>query len=227
MIKFHEFSNKIKALCLISELALGSLFVSSAFSSVAAINLVTNGGFEDPILPDGNNYSPSGATWNFQTYSAISRPGNIFPIKAVEGGQYGFIQSCCSFDGSNNVGAISQQISGMTVGNQYQLSFFSVSGVNNYGTPALPFSVSLDSNTLIDSYTPGLDWNTTITTFSATNSTATLTFQGTSSSGNLVSILDDIQVTSAVPVPWDIDSLPMVFTSLLFGLSVWLKSKKL
>ena len=112
-------------------------------------NLVVNGGFEVPILPaNSHNVNPAGAYWVFASGvsgagSGIDQ-GNAYGkggSSSFDGVQRAFLQS----SGDGSVTHLSQAVSGFTVGQYYQLSFWSeaigaFSGAN-------PFHVSLINGT--------------------------------------------------------------------------------
>ena len=134
---------------------------SSPFANERQLNanLVVNGGFEVPILPaNSHNVNPAGANWVFTSgvsgAGAGIDQGNAYGM----GGSSSFDgvqRACLQSSGDGSVTHLSQAISGFTVGQYYQLSFWSeaigaFSGAN-------PFHVSLINGTTTNLFFGGGD----------------------------------------------------------------------
>jgi hypothetical protein len=153
-----------------------TLSAAIAATPAQAINLVTNGGFETGNLngwtSGGNGFgsasSSSGDPTNSGSFSAVTAASNTFP------------------------GTLSQTLSGFTVGNEYQLSFFlNTSGETPNGLTASVGGVEF--LTLTNITTTGFSNYTG--NFTALGTSQTLTFSAFNNPN--ASFLDDISVTDA------------------------------
>lgn len=209
------------------------LFVLCIFTapSAFALNLITNGSFENPNLasnpnPAGNNVG-SGSAWEvfnsiegWNTVSGagieIQRSGTV--VNAHHGNQYVELDSHPSpgsSAGSNSI--MGQSISGLTVGSDLTLSFWyrprtnngwNDNGIDVYwgesGSESLVFSIV---NQLARDYT---DWVNFTLGLTVTNSSMNLGFGASGLQNTLGGFIDDV---SLVPSP---------ATGLLFGLGLFL-----
>jgi len=167
--------------------------ILSTVSPAQAIEFVTNGNFE------ASSTSLSGWTTNSGPFQwSVSK-------SSLGGNSTNYAVTTATLA---NPEALSQIISGLTVGNSYNFSFdyFQTSGTPN-GITAKLGSTTLASLTNI---TPAAFTNFS-TTFTASLSSATLTFTGYSNPGGV--FIDNVSLTgSATPVPFDIPPGAMLST---------------
>jgi hypothetical protein len=185
----------------------------------ARANLVTNGGFE---LYTGNapkdyfsNVLPT--DWSGGLFDTIDAPGTAddvsapglpvygpFPATSPQGGD--FVQS----DSTPTLSLpITQTISGLTVGQSYNLAFYQAAGQELYGTGATTdqWEVSLGSQTqysaLMSIPQGGIfPWQTQSMTFNATSTSEVLSFIAIGTGGVPPQIfLDGVDLESTVPEP--------------------------
>jgi hypothetical protein len=166
--------------------------------------IVTNFSFETPTLSSGAFvYNPTGVAvgWTFVGDSGIAANSSPFyaPV-APDGVQAAFLQVAPS----STAGAFSQSISGLTIGDNYSITFFAA---ERSGFPTDVFTVSL-GGTSVGSFTPSTTSfvSETGTTIAATATSETLLFQSTSSGTvDSDSAIDKVVITdlgpSAVPEP--------------------------
>jgi hypothetical protein len=133
-----------------------SMFVSMlAVHAAGAAQLLVNGSFEDPVLPQGKAViDPTNNAWTFTHPSGLISPpgepnpggGNYGGYAAPNGAQYAFLQC-----GANLRSTISQQVTLPTTG-QYQLSFLEAGRPSqSFTLPTggdVPYSVLLGSTVL-------------------------------------------------------------------------------
>jgi hypothetical protein len=188
-------------------------------SAQAGVELVVNGGFTQTSLTTSNSkmtttnvtgWSTTGYNFVFFSASAATSPvgtlslwgGNGF-IDSPDGGNF------IGADGAYQVGAITQTINGLTVGQSYALSFdWGGAQQNGFtGVTTEQWAVSLGGQT---DYTPVLTdpshgftgWTTTTFDFVATNASEVLSFLaiGTPDGEPPFSLLDGVSL-QAVPEP--------------------------
>ena len=98
-------------------------------SNTATVGVTGNGadgfGALTKYTPNGSLSSPPDATGNntrLSLYSSVNSPSlpgvSVIPSSSPNGGNF------VALDGSADVGPLSQQLSGLTIGNQYDLSFY-------------------------------------------------------------------------------------------------------
>ncbi|MFS0737260.1 PEPxxWA-CTERM sorting domain-containing protein [Sphingomonas sp. 1P06PA] len=163
-------------------------------SASAAVNLVTNGSFEDPI-----------STGNFTTLS-----GNQLPGWSVDTGNVDVVLQppYVAFDGTQaldlvgtgvSTGSISQQIATGT--GLYRLTFAYTNNTDSSGPFSATYSIGgvTGSVTASGGTSANPNWQTISVDFLATGAT-TLSFADTSGAGNQGIFLDAVSVT-AVPEP--------------------------
>lgn len=172
-------------------------------------NLVVNGGFEVPIgAANSHNINPPGAYWVFTSGvsgagSGIDR-GNAYGMGGASSFD-GMQRACLQSSGDGSVTHLSQAISGFTVGQYYQLSFWSeaigaFSGAN-------PFHVSLINGTTTNWLFGGGDIVPPVTGYSlytsapfqASSSVMTLDFADDGLS--VVTYVSWIDAVAVYPVP--------------------------
>jgi hypothetical protein len=200
-------------------------FAALAFGTAQAtpINLVTNGDFE--TLTNGlgqiNGTYTTATGWTSKGYNFVFGGNNADTVGAR--GQSGTVKlwgnnglgyspaggNFLGADGAYLVGAITQSITGLTVGRQYNLSFY-WAGAQQYGFSGLTtenWTVSLGNQsfktaTVTDASHGFTGWMQQTFTYTATSSTALLSFlaAGTPSGEPPFSLLDGVKLT-AVDVP--------------------------
>jgi hypothetical protein len=165
--------------------------------------IVTNYSFETPLLSAGGfSYNPTGAGigWTFTGSSGIAAINSPwFNVTAPNGTQAAFLQA--STAQNPTVGAFSQTISGLTIGDVYQISFDAALRSETVNYPPDVFSVSL-GGTSGGSFTPAsksfvLDTTSSIV---ATSTSETLLFQSLSSGAvDSDSIVDAVTIADLGP----------------------------
>lgn len=201
-------------------LAAALIGCAAALPARAATNLVTNGSFESNTVAanDKTSFTSAGVTgWsggakltflaapgtadNVNKYLAVYGP---FPATSPDGGD--FVEA----DGDPNYSsAISQTISGLTVGQTYQLSFYQAAG-QQYGftgPTTEQWKVTFGGNTQYSSLYSlpqgGVGpWQQVTMNFTATSASQTLSFLAVGTPGGAppISFLDGVSLTD-VPEP--------------------------
>jgi hypothetical protein len=191
--------------------AAGILFLTG---SIAQANLITNGGFEDPVLASGvfyQNMTSSFPGWTVTTNNVdIVNPIVGWGAPAAEG------QQVLDLVGYGSTGGIASTSFATTPGATYSFAF---AYANNPGfSPAsASYSVSDSNNqsllggTVIHgtSGNGNLNWNYITGTFTADTATSYLQFTEILGGGNAGILLDDVKVA---PVPE-----PSTWAMLLLG----------
>ncbi|MEA5530099.1 hypothetical protein VB638_10970 [Dolichospermum sp. UHCC 0684] len=204
-----------------------------------------------------NNVIPG---WQFSnnSYAAITPPGTA----AGAGGPGAFSLFVASgqtvdsptsdpawffnFDGDTRYGArLSQQLTDLTVGKNYTVSFYqagaSINGGPFYNTATWDqFRVSFGNNFNQYQLAPRIDmalhenvrpWEKITMDFTATNTSQWLSFLNVGGPGGqppialLTSVTVDDGTPPATPVPWETDALPLVGATMVFGAGVFVKRK--
>ncbi|HEY3847558.1 MAG TPA: hypothetical protein VGL95_10630 [Acetobacteraceae bacterium] len=148
--------------------ALAGLGLTLPFAGAQAVDLITNGGFESLTNGPGQlGYTTNAAGWTTSGYNFVFASGTADTTGST--GSYGALILWGPADGSNNglpasspaggnfvgadgafeVGAITQVISGLTVGHQYAVSFWWAGAQQDgfTGTNTEQWDVSLGSET--------------------------------------------------------------------------------
>jgi YD repeat-containing protein len=155
---------------------------------------VPNGGFESPVMGNGNfQYAPSGGSWAFANGGGISGMNSGFTGSgsvAGDGMQIAFLQA---------TGEASQSISGFQANTNYVISFKAMQRTNCCNTGGQDIGVYLDT-TLIASFHPGsadyFEYSTP--TFSTTAGTHTLKFKGLNPlGGDHTAFIDGVRITGS------------------------------
>lgn len=207
----------IRAFLLGSAAALVAVAAPASATPLPIANLVANGSFESTTATDKTYFNGQVAGWSGGTnLTFIDFPGTAddpskyltvygpFPATSPDGGN--FVEA----DGDPNYsGAIYQTIDGLTVGQQYKLSFYQAAGqqLNFTGPTTEQWQVSFGSETYLSSLYSlpqgGVGpWQAQTMTFTATATSQVLTFlaKGTPGGAPPISFLDGVSM-SAVPEP--------------------------
>ena len=190
----------------LASLAAIGAFALAASAGVAAAATVVDGSFEDPSLGAGNyaygvenpgaGLLPPIAGLTFNNGSGIQSNGSAWGFAAApDGVQTAFLQS---YNGQSQ-GVITQQITGLTSGQSYTLTF-DIANRPNYAVD--PLSVSVGTSSL-GTFTPGSTaWTTETASFVASiTGTETITWSvGASPNADADIGLDDVSISS-VPEP--------------------------
>lgn len=199
-----------------------------AVSAEASVNLVTNGGFElstngpgefdhstqlQGWTSNGYNFLYDGATAD--SAGANGTYGNLKLWGPANGSANGLGPSpdggnFVAADGAFQIGAIEQEITGLTAGQKYNLSFY-WAGAQQYtfdGLNTEQWIVSLGSEThstaVYQNSNHGFSgWRSETFTFTAQGATQVLSFlaHGTPDGVPPFSLLDGVSLTAAVPEP--------------------------
>jgi len=184
---------------MISKTVTAIAFASAA--SFANANLLTNGDFEANVGLSGSNWGiyQSIDGWNKFDGPGIEIQRNTI-IAAQSGNQYVELDS-------NYNSSMYQEISGLNVGGEYELSFwyhartnngYNDNGINVYWGEYLPGDVALSIDGLKQVNTPG--WIEQTVKLVASAETMFLMFAATGYSNSLGGFIDNVSLT-AVPEP--------------------------
>lgn len=144
--------------------------------------------FELPEVGTGYSYAPTVSGMTFSNHAGIAGNSSAFGfVAAPEGDQTAFLQST-----SSATGAMSVTVSGLVSGGSYRVRFW-IARRPNYGLNGV--TVAADGNS-IGSIVPPSNAFTRYETaaFTATGSTAVISFTGTTASGDRASALDFITI---------------------------------
>jgi hypothetical protein len=139
-------------------------------------------------------------------------------------------------DGAYGVPAIiSQTINGLTAGQNYTLSFYQASAQQKEFTGDTTdfFTVNFGSSTQNSatmnhaSQAAVSAWQQQTMSFTADNSTQLLSFiaQGAPNGQPPFALLSGVSLQDVTPVPFESDALPVVGSTVIFGLGLWAKQK--
>ena len=234
----------------------GNLIPSQAIQDASPNNSYrfTQGVYTNNVIP--------GWVINNNSYAAITPPGTAAGSGSAPGlpGAFGYnvapgqtVNSPTgapawffNFDGDTNYGArLSQQLTGLTVGKNYTVSFYqtaaSVNDWVHYNTPTWDqFRVSFGNNFNNYQLAPRIDmalhenvkpWEKITMDFTATDTSQWLSFLNVGGPGGqppialLTSVTVDDGTPPATPVPWETDALPLVGATMVFGAGVFVKRK--
>jgi len=175
-----------------------------AISASASAGVIASESFESPVLntgaiqygPDEYSYNTDAvgpvsiANFTFGGFSGITSNGDGYLPPTPYGSQTAFIQSYTAA-GSY----IAWNVTGFTPGQTYTLSFYDA----GYGGGADTLDVSAFASSA--DYTPSSNstYEPGRLTFTATGTSGTIEFLGTSSGGNYVTEIDNLVVASGVP----------------------------
>lgn len=175
----------------------------SSVSLLASANLITNGDFEDNVGLTGNNWGVYNSVNGWTTFSGagIEIERNTI-VTAQSGNQY------VELDSHNN-SSMYQQLTGLSVGESYLLSFWYHARTNNgdndngidvsWGASAPGVLQLAIVNETLQS-TNNLWIEKTVSLF-ANQSTMYLTFAATGLNNSLGGFIDNISLTKAASVP--------------------------
>jgi hypothetical protein len=214
---------------LLGAVAMAALAIAWAGSAHAA-NLVTNGGFESNGGNGQLGFNTTATGWSVpapsNSYTFIFAPGTADTSGA--NGQYGNLSLYGPGNGVANglpatspaggyfigqdptfqTGAISQTISGLTVGAQYVLSFYWAAAQQNdfLGPSSDEWQVSLGGETQTTPsasipYQGFSGWMQQTFTFTADSTSDVLSFFATGSGEPPFALLDGVSLTAAAPEP--------------------------
>jgi hypothetical protein len=215
-------------------LTVAAFAVFGLTAAQASTNLVQNGGFEDATGAGqfGATYNAVGgqtvADWTTNGYNFLFTPGSADSAAGVQG-QYGGLSlwganngganalaassnggNYIGADGAYLVGAISQTINGLVVGQKYSVSFeWAAAQQYGYTGPTTEqWLVSLGSSTQAtavysDANHASSSWMNETMTFTATSTSEVLSFlaKGTPNGEPPFSLLDGVSMVAAVPEP--------------------------
>ncbi|HEY4414981.1 MAG TPA: DUF642 domain-containing protein, partial [Verrucomicrobiae bacterium] len=168
---------------------------NTVFLDKVSLSANENLGFEIPAIGNGNyQYGPVGGSWVFSGSSPlgsgiVANGSGFSNPKAPQGTQAGFVQQ---------LGTLSQSISGLIPGTNYVISFQAAQRPGN----AQSWRVTMNGIT-IGNYNPGggaTAYTNYTASFTATASTETLAFVGTDLGGGDNTIfIDAVQITAVAP----------------------------
>ena len=182
--------------CGVLAVVIGAAFAAAPAGAVD--NLVANGSMNFPGVgapTDWTFLNPSGEFW--RSFGNMPSP---------DGGSYFGIQDLDSFAPRVNVGGITQLVDGLQIGQNYQLTFFSMSNHTSLSASAfqdwrVTFGGQTQTSRLTTAAAAGT-WVQSSMTFTATAASQALTFMAEYLPGSYPEILNiDGVVLSATPVP--------------------------
>jgi hypothetical protein len=182
-----------------------------AISAPASAAVIASTSFESPALKPGQDkYGPNESIYNqpaspplveagftFSGYSGIfSNPALCCVPSTPYGNQFAFLQTYNN--GSSSIGWL---VNGLAAGDQYTLSFYDVGGTGPVGVDPIAVTFTGATALVSNDFTPfTTGWLYNSMSFTANAASATIYFNGSATGGNLVSGIDDVQV-SFVPEP--------------------------
>ena len=222
-----------------SNLSAASAYVGSGQVTIDNWNISKSYTF---LISDGTTYAT-----NINAANYGPDPVWNTPITAPSGGAVTFYGSApvnsptgsgwyLASDGAYGADAIiSQTVTGLTVGKEYKLSFYQASAQQKEfdGDSTDYFTVSFGSSTQNSatmshaSMAPVSAWSQQIMSFTAGDSSQLLSFvaQGAPAGQPPFALLSGVSVEEVQAVPWETDTLPLVGSTVLFGLGLWAKQK--
>lgn len=179
-------------------LLVGSILFGSATTAFA--NLVTNGGFEDPLISSPFVFHVAGST-GINGWTVTGNPGQgVDVVNGQNAGNLAYVHSglqSVDMAGSPGPGSIVQTLA-TTANTMYDISFWVSS---NGGFFANSLSVEFDGVTLATLNSQPLGtWTQHSFTAMATGASTDIKFHGLFG-GNAGGLLDDVMVTESVPEP--------------------------
>ncbi len=176
------------------------VLTATTAASIANANLLVNGDFENPHLAPGAwSVFSSISGWTTSSGPGIEIENNTI-VTAQSGQQYVELDSHAN-------SSMAQTITGLSVGNNYDLSFWyrartnnlqNDNGINMYWGDTSPG----DLNLAIANVTANQGgWTEYLRTLTATDSTMYLGFAAVGLNNSLGGFIDNVQLTAARPVP--------------------------
>lgn len=208
--------------------AAGAALALGSAQTASAVNLVSNGDFESNTGNGQLGFNTTATAWTTSGYNFLFAPGtadttgasgvyggltlwgpgngsvNGLPATSPSGGYY------VAADGAFDVGAIQQNINGLTVGSRYTVSFFwagaQQSGFTGPTTDNWTVSLGGNSQTTSTISLPShgfSGWMSQSFTYTATSTSEVLSFlaTGTPSGVPPFALLDGVSMVAAVPEP--------------------------
>jgi hypothetical protein len=175
-----------------------AFLAAAAAGSLQATIVITNNSFELPNVSGGVTYSPSSAGWTFAGNSGVIGTG-YFTSGAEDGVQVGFLQQ---FNGDSIASSISQTLTGFTIGNSYEVTFYTA--LRPSAPTVDPFEVLL-GGTVVGNYSPSSNSWASETTSSIVAGSGSLTLQflstltGTLSGSEVDSGIDNVAIVDLGP----------------------------
>lgn len=167
--------------------------------------LVTDASFENPPQNGGYTYGPVVTGASFSGYAGVAGNGSGWGFAAApDGNQVAFIQGYASANG-----VISLAVSGLTPGATYAVRFAVAQRPGFVANPlTVGFAPTSQGTASLGTFTPASTSFAYVTSasFTASAATGTLTFTGTSSSGDLSTGLDAISIVAGAAGPTVPDS---------------------
>lgn len=180
------------------------------------------------LTPDGTAFKNSSSVSGKYAFPLNADPGQT--VLSPTGSGW-FLQ----MDGDPQYAArLEQTVAGLTVGQAYILTFYQAAGSLNdpqfSGATTDQFTVTFGSDTQVAPMMSLADqqsvipWSKQTMTFTATSTSQVLSFLnvGTPAGQPPVALLSGISVEA---VPWETDTLPLVGSTVIFGLGLWARNK--
>ena len=211
-------------------LALCAPVIFAALAAQARANLITNGSFEEPVVPVGGFTNFLAGSTAITGWTVVGVDSSVvstsfkqlgITFNAEQGNQWIDLAGVTSNSMSSGV----SQTVATTIGDSYLLTFYVGSTTDAGHTTFFPSTVdlSIDGGARVhytNTDTPPttfVDWKLFTVDFMATSSTTNLQFLNGDASNNFVTALDNIQlvdVSSAAPVP---EPSTLALSSVMFG----------
>jgi hypothetical protein len=204
--------------------------IFAAFAAQARANLISNGSFEEPVVPVGSFSDFAAGSTGLTGWKVVGIDSAVvstsfkqlgITFNAEQGNQWIDLSGITSTAQSSGV----SQTVATTIGDNYLLTFYVGSTTDAGHTTFFPSTVDLSIDggarahyTNTDTPpTTFVDWKLSTVDFTATSSTTNLQFLNGSASNNNVTALDNVQlvdVSSAAPVP---EPSTLALSSVLVG----------
>ena len=251
----RRFVNSIQYIRKTASMGIAAAALLMVACTAQATNLVVNGDFSqttpvtaaNPSNADGGQlgYNITATGWATSGYNFIFAPGtadnpgvsgvynnlqlwgpqngsaNGLPATSPDGGNY------VAADGAFEVGAITQTINDLTIGDEYAVSFYwagaqqsGFSGNTTEGWDVSLGSTTQDTTIVHDVSLGFTGWQYQTFDFTASSSTEVLSFLavGTPSGEPPFALLDGVSMTQVTPEP---ATLPLLLTGMMGGLAIF------
>jgi hypothetical protein len=198
-----------------------SLLVCSLLIYAAPVraDLIVNGSFENPVVPNGQQQSVSGS---FSGWTVVSDPVQFFNTNYVESNiRFNAQSGNQAIDVSGYTNTMSdgiQQTVATSIGQRYELSFY-VGRADHFDPGAATVDLSIDGGSRFHYTNTGptsrdINWEQFTVDFTATQSSTSLAFlNGTPIASGVVAGLDNVTLTAITPEP-----STLVISSALLGI---------